>query len=167
MKKMKMRLVPVLMLCLLFVACAKGQTLPWEQALALVEDLEGYQLLIVDEPMLAAYRSQEGDETLCISKSAGYKEDVVVMIRFQAGTVDQVRVLWEEETEDYGGYIREDWFLERFQGLGADMELEIVKMAKKRENEIVAVTGATVSSRAVLQAVQVALDYMEGFKEGS
>ncbi len=164
---MKMRLVPVLILCLLLVACMEGQTMPWERELAQMADLEKYQLLSVEEPILVAYRSQDGSETLCVSRAAGYKEDVVVLTWFQDGTVEQVRILQEEETEDYGGYIQEEWFLSRFQGISADMELRMVKMAKKVENEVVAVTGATVSSQAVMQAVQEALDYMDGYKEGS
>jgi Na+-translocating ferredoxin:NAD+ oxidoreductase RnfG subunit len=139
----------------------------WEHELAEQADLETYRQLPAEEPVLAAYLDVKGNELLCVSRAPGYHEDVVVLVRFRDRVIDQVRILEEAETEDYGGYIREDWFLDRFRDMDPGHNLQLVKMSKKSENEVVAVTGATVSSRAVLEAVQATLQFVDNYEGGN
>ena len=53
--------------------------------------------------------------------------------------------------------INKDWFERRFVGKKVGKKLELVKMAAQKPKEVVAVTGATVSSQAVVKGVNRAL----------
>ncbi|QRN84736.1 FMN-binding protein [Clostridia bacterium] len=162
------------LVCLLLItilafcsACSDSETEAWKQALYEQVELDLYQELPVDEPILAAYVDEQKSGMFIVSKALGYHGDVVVLVRYADKVVEQVRILEESETEDYGGYIREQWFLERFKGMNPGQKLRLVKMAKDAENEVVGVTGATVSSQAVLEAVQATLQYMQDYKGGN
>lgn len=88
-------------------------------------------------------------------KSPGYGGDIEAAVAIDtAGAVRKVFVLSHGETPGLGSKITEEAFLARFEGRkGGDAGLEI----KKLGGEIDAVTGATISSRAVLAAVREAL----------
>lgn len=167
MKTVKLFCLLLLAIAVFISACSGKETDAWKQELYQQAELETYQELSVEEPMLAAYVDNQGSRMLCVSKAPGYHGDVVVMVRYEDEIVEQVRILEENETEDYGGYIREDWFLNRFQGMNIGQKIRLVKMAKESEDDVVGVTGATVSSRAVLEAVQTTLQYMYDYKGGN
>lgn len=48
-------------------------------------------------------------------------------------------------------------FLERFKGIGANKYLNLVSQIKEKPEDIIQVTGATVSSQAVVNAVNAAI----------
>lgn len=82
---------------------------------------------------------------------------VLVLIDIPTGLTEGVRILEHHETEDYGGYVTEEWFLQRFSGKDAGTKLALVKMAARRREDIVAITGATYTSQAVVDAVNMCL----------
>lgn len=68
-----------------------------------------------------------------------------------------IEILEHEETLDYAEHIEEDWFLDRFKNIVIDKYLNLVVLDKKNPEDIVQVTGATVSSQAVVNAVNAAI----------
>ena len=92
-------------------------------------------------------------------KSMGYEDYVYYMVEVDDKNerIDRIRLIDENETEDYGGYIREGWFLERFENMSLDHPTEIVKIRKENNYEIVAITGATITSQTASDAVNLAM----------
>jgi Na+-translocating ferredoxin:NAD+ oxidoreductase RnfG subunit len=57
--------------------------------------------------------------------------------------------------------------LQRFSGKDASRDLSLVKVAAANAQEIVAVTGATITSQAVLDGVNQAFLTLRKFQEGN
>ena len=110
-----------------------------------------------------AYEIHDGDRDLdCyFIKSMGYKDFVHYMVEIDNNneTIEKVRLIDDHETDDYGGYIREGWFLERFEEMSLAHPAEIVKMHKKNDYEVVAITGATITSSSASKAVNLAMEF--------
>lgn len=93
-------------------------------------------------------------------KSMGYKDFIHYMVEIDTSIerIKKVRLVEEHETDDYGGYIREGWFLERFESLSLNHPARIVKMHKEKDYDIVAITGATITSLSAVKAVNLAME---------
>lgn len=91
---------------------------------------------------------------------SGYGGPVTVMSGFDAdGVITGVKVIDCSETAGLGLKAKEDWFTDRYTGkTGA---LKVAKNAANAEDEILAITGATVTSTAVTDAVNQARVYFE------
>jgi len=81
-----------------------------------------------------------------------YHEDMIYYLVLNQGKVQDFKVIEHHETEDYGGYIVEDWFEKRMQ-VYVNEPLEVVKLSKTSENEIVAITGATITTQAIVNGI--------------
>ena len=89
-----------------------------------------------------------------IAKGRGYGGFTGGFIRLAVGinlegTIEGVSVISQSETPGLGSRITEDWFLSQFDGKTKE-EIELVKNG----GDIEAITGATISSTAVLEAVR-------------
>ncbi len=94
----------------------------------------------------------------------GYGGDVIIMTGVKAdGSVDTVKTLELSETAGLGMNAQNDSFLRQFQGLSGEIT---VSKDKAGENSIDALTGATITSRAVTGAVNDALDLYEAITGG-
>lgn len=71
-----------------------------------------------------------------------------------------------QETEDYGGYLTREWFLDRFIGKSSTYQLKMVKIIDNKPDEIVAITGASKTSKAVVDGVNLALENFNKIKGG-
>ncbi len=90
----------------------------------------------------------------------GYKPviELLVIIDVEENIVEKVQIIAQHESHDYGAAITEDWFLDRFSEKSVRVPLKTVKMRQENSNEIVAVTGATISSAAVVHGVNLCID---------
>ena len=68
-----------------------------------------------------------------------------------------IEVIESTETPGLGARINEGWFKAQFKGLNVTKAMGYVKSKKRKSNEIEAITGATVSSRAVVDILNVAI----------
>jgi Na+-translocating ferredoxin:NAD+ oxidoreductase RnfG subunit len=107
-----------------------------------------------------------GSRLVQIVSSQGFKGLMQFQVDIDLNTeqISQVRVLSQQETEDYGGYVTEGWFLDRFVGKNVGTKLRLVKLAASSPEEVVAITGATVTSRGALDAVNKCLDNYQRLK---
>lgn len=88
----------------------------------------------------------------------GYASGLQVMVGVAAdGTVAGIRILADNETPGLGKKVREAAFLSGFLGKAAPAGFAVRKDATGDEVAVDAVTGATISSRAVVQAVDASL----------
>jgi electron transport complex protein RnfG len=69
-----------------------------------------------------------------------------------------IQILESSETPGLGGKIRGEPFKNQFRGLQVEREVGLVKSAEPEKGEIQAITGATISSRAVVNIINKGLD---------
>ncbi len=151
------------------LAYTNSLTAPVIDALAVETELNTRKLVLeqadefVDETL--------GDVAYCTGKSAdgstvgyvfttsakGYGGDVKIMVGVNAdGTVAGVQTLELSETPGLGMNAQKPGFLEQF--IGKTLGVAVNKNTPA-ENEIKALTGATITSKAVTAAVNTALEY--------
>lgn len=104
---------------------------------------------------------------------SGFQGKIVMMVGVTPDfkQLTGIKVLEQVETPGLGTKIVEDpsqktnqfWFSDQFKGLELQPEIALVKNRKPtRDNEIQAITGATISSRAV---VRILNDQIQAFKQ--
>lgn len=111
------------------------------------------------QPWAFYIATQEGRYVGCAVESVsskGYGGNIGVMVGVRAdNTLGSIRILEHKETPGLGSNISQPSFLSHFKG--RDLA-ETVWRVTKDKGDIDAVTAATISSRAVLEAVQQAVD---------
>lgn len=117
---------------------------------------------VENDDVIRVYRANS--EILQIVASEGYNGDIIILVSIKEDKITMVDILDHDETEDYGGYIVEEWFLNRL-CLPIDNELNTVKMKKVKSNDVVAVTGATISSNAVVDGVNKCIKNYGGLRD--
>lgn len=107
--------------------------------------------------LLRAY-SVDGRVKAFVSTCVGYNGPVDVFTAFDnQGDIKKVRVINHEETMDYAEHIESEWFLDRFTSVESNKFLNLVVLEKENPEDIIQVTGATISSKAVINAVNASL----------
>lgn len=98
--------------------------------------------------------------------SKGFHGDVDFIVAISKDdTVSGVKVLSHSETPGLGAKISEDKFTSRFKEKPATGYLEVVKVTPNKDNEVEAISGATTSSKASVNAVNEAITfYLEKIK---
>jgi len=92
------------------------------------------------------------------SSATGYGGKIEIMVGFDtAGLVTGVQILSIDETPGLGLNAKKESFLSQFTGTSND--LTVVKNQEPGENEILALTSATITSRAMVKAVNQARAY--------
>lgn len=93
------------------------------------------------------------------SSPLGYRDAVnlFIVIDGEKREVLGVKVMRHNDTPEYADYITRDWFLNRFAGKSTDTYLNRVVLEESRSSDIIQVTGATVSSQAVINGVNAAM----------
>ncbi len=99
--------------------------------------------------------SHEGSQA-DISFSVGIQND---------GTLNGYSITSISETPGLGVLVQEEPFYSQFEGK-AEENYTVVKTAPAADNEIQAVTGATISSRAVTNGVNACLEYFRSALQG-
>ena len=87
----------------------------------------------------------------------GYANVIKMSVGIKAdGTIEAIAVIEHEETPGLGAKIEEDPFMPQFNELYSQNDLILVKAGKNRTEEIQAISGATISSAAVVEGVNTA-----------
>ncbi|MCK4546442.1 MAG: FMN-binding protein [Candidatus Eisenbacteria sp.] len=94
----------------------------------------------------------------------GFADQIEILIGLDAevSTIAGLYVLGQKETPGLGDYITGEGFRNRFRGKPTDRPLVVVKSDPKANNEILALTGATISSESVSGIVNRALANLKG-----
>ena len=108
----------------------------------------------------AGYLGKAADETVgyvFTTSASGYGGKIEVMTGFSPeGLITGVAILSIEETPGLGMNAKRESFLQQF--IDTDGELSVIKNAAPGQNEIQALTSATITSRAMVKAVNAARD---------
>lgn len=89
----------------------------------------------------------------------GYGGDINLIVGVdKSGKVTGLKIVKHSETPGLGSKATDKAFISQLEGITPAERLKVVKGQKEKPEEISAVSGATVSSRAIVGAVQAALD---------
>lgn len=120
-------------------------------------DFEAYEVLDGQEAVVGYAMAYVGD---------GFQGDIRVMVGLNAGLdeITAIEILEQHETPGLGTLITEADFLDQFAGLGTSLPVEWIKGAlPSRPNEVQAITGATISSKAVVMIVNEGVERLTGY----
>ena len=128
---------------------------------------EGFEAQTVNEIMEAKDASGETlGYAINLTTSEGYGGDITFSMGVQAdGTLNGISILTISETAGLGMNATKDEFKGQFKEKQADA-FEVTKTGASKENEINAISGATITSNAVTQGVNCGLRAFEYIKEG-
>lgn len=129
-------------------------------------DGEDFTLVEMDTALLAekkveeVYKAGNGAGYTVTTALNGYGGTVKIMFGIDAdGKIAGVEILEHNETKGLGERITTEDFRSQFLGKGGT--LSVVKGGASSDKEIAALTGATISSRAVTDSANVALEIVK------
>lgn len=97
----------------------------------------------------------------------GYGGQIEMMVGVsKEGEVKGIKILSHSETPGLGANAPQPKFSGQFKGKPTDKKLEVVKTAPANKSEVQAITGATITSRAVTKGVNEAVDYYKSELKG-
>jgi hypothetical protein len=79
--------------------------------------------------------------------------DLLLVIDGKTGETSALSILDHQETEHYVRDFENEWFTARFVGQNAAVYLEAARLEAGRSNEIVAITGSTITTDGVIDGV--------------
>lgn len=105
------------------------------------------------------YRALDSSEKITgyafTASGGGYQGTIKLMVGVGPNlqTVKGIEILESSETPGLGGKIRGESFKNRFRNLSAQGGIGLVKAAEPDKGEVQAITGATISSKAVVNII--------------
>lgn len=97
----------------------------------------------------------------------GFKPGIVLTVGIKSdGTVSGVSIGSHEETAGLGAKAAEPEFYEQFAGKPADGSLSVIKNGTAGESEILAISGATITSKGITDAVNTAVGCYDKYVKG-
>ncbi len=99
----------------------------------------------------------------CVSVApSGYGGVLDIMVGINTDqTISGMKVVSHSETAGLGAKASEPAFSGQFSGKPTDSGLTVIKNGTPKENEIVAISGATITSKAVTEGVNAAVEAIE------
>ena len=124
-----------------------------------------------DESILEVFEAKKGNDSLAfiyIVSTKGFVDVIesMVVIDVKEKNIRSVEILIQSETPGWGDKSKEPEFAELFQGLALSNITVVKGEADKANNEIDAISRATVTTNAVVKGVNLAIaDYIENFSK--
>lgn len=122
------------------------------------EKLDGWEAEDQSGLISQAYAAYKGEELVGYVFNAlpkGYGGEIAVTVGVNNNSeISGVKIGSNEETPGLGAKAADEAFTGQYTGKDISSVLKVTKVPAKADNEIQAVSGATVSSKAVTQAVQ-------------
>ena len=123
---------------------------------------------LADESVINVYEAKQNGKTIAyviLSSSGGYGDVVEVLTGMDAsGNIIKIKIGSHSETPGLGAEAVKEVFTNQY--IGKSEPLNVVKQ-NQGSNDIQAITSATITSTAVTNAVNKALDYYKNNLEGS
>jgi len=94
------------------------------------------------------------------AEGQGFQDKILMIIGMtqDLSKIKGIRILESSETPGLGGEITSNWFRKQFENLETKPEIVYVKNSKpEKPNEIRAITGATISTKAVVKIINEAV----------
>ena len=111
----------------------------------------------IDEVLYAMSADEIKGCVLTVTSGNGYGGDITLSVGIQAdGKVNGIAILSISETPGLGAKAAEDRFLNQYADKNVE-EFEYTKSGKSADNEIDAISGATITTSAVTEAVNAGI----------
>ncbi len=128
----------------------------------LIPETQEYKLTVINgEKVYYVYDDNHHLRGYCILTSGnGYQGEIKILIAIAADLEKLlgIKIVENVETPGLGGKITSDWFVEQFKNLKFMPKIEYVKNKKPvKNNQIQAITGATISSSSVVRIINTAI----------
>ncbi|MFA9422795.1 MAG: FMN-binding protein, partial [Sedimentibacter sp.] len=132
---------------------------PQAKSVDLVKNVTDDLYVSLNFPAVKRAYKVDGEIKAYVVNCIGYNGPIEILAALdtESDMLIGIKILSHEESMDYAGYIEENWFLDRFKNLKTNKYLNLVVLDKENEEDIVQVTGATVSSQAVINGVNAAI----------
>lgn len=125
----------------------------------LMDDAAGDPVIHENFPAIERIYSIDGKPAAFIASGTGYEGTIRMLIVMDNDEekIAGVSILEQGDPPDYADPIKESWFTDRFKGLSLLEYLNRVILDPQKPTDIVQVTGASVSSQAVINNVNSAI----------
>ncbi|MDD4504616.1 MAG: molybdopterin-dependent oxidoreductase [Clostridiaceae bacterium] len=135
------------------------EILPQAGEISEVKEALNDPFILENFPAIEKVYSIDGLPAAFLTSGTGYVGTIkaLVVIDNEQKKTSGIRILEQGDTPDYADPIMESWFTKRFKGLELLEYLNLVVLDPERHTDIVQVTGASVSSQAVLNNVNSAI----------
>lgn len=132
---------------------------PNANKISLIKDISDDLFISMNMPAVRRAYEVDGVMKAFVVNCVGYigPIEILAAIDEENNQLIGIEILSHTETPRYAEYIDEDWFINRFTNIKTDKYLNLVVLNKENPEDIVQVTGATVSSQAVINAVNAAI----------
>ncbi len=143
-------------------AIAKAEREATENAMkTLLPEADSFETSSTDKNLTVAKKDGAFVGFCAKVTSSGYGGDIVMMVGIDSDMyVQGIEILSQSETAGLGAKIADNDFKKQFKGKEL-AELKVVKKDTNEPNEFKAVTGATISSRAVETGIAKAKDMVK------
>lgn len=128
-----------------------------------IEDVDLENIIQSEFPIIQeVYKGIKDDEVVGYTfktTPSGYGGEIVVNVGISIDDqVTGIKVVSHSETPGLGAKSTEDSFQEQYKGKPIETPLEVVKSTPSNDNEVEAITGATITSNGVTEGVNVSVD---------
>lgn len=132
---------------------------PDAKEIKLIKDVSDDLFVSINFPAVIRAYEVDGKISAYIVSSVGYNGPIELLAAMdtEKNVLKGIKILKHVESLDYAEHIRSDWFLDRFKNIIAEKYLNLVVLDKENPEDIIQVTGATVSSQAVANGVNAAI----------
>ena len=121
---------------------------------------------VIQEAVIVCDKSSNELGKAFIASGKGYGGDVTISVGIGTdGVITGIDIISMNETAGLGANCTRPEFKEQFKGKSG--EIAVVKSGASQENEIDALSGATITSKAVTSAVNACLEFASAFGEGA
>lgn len=179
----KITLLLILVLAALLSACGEPPE-PTEAELAALseifdQDYSAQDFAIITEKVMTderqgkfeavrkVFTTPEGDYAF-ISKPVAYNGPITLALGIDkdSGSTIGMRIVEHMETEHYVRDMDNSWFTDRFAGKSTDSYLELAHLEANRGNEIIIITGATVTTEGITNGVNACMGVYREYELG-
>lgn len=148
----------------------KNNALKQENAMRLVlPEADGFSECVLsdpekDKPVSAVYKAENGSGYVALVSPSGYGGEISMAVGVSAnGKISGVNVISNSETAGLGAKCTDEEWLGQYSGKSE--AVTVVKSGAK-DNQINAISSATITSKAVTSGVNSALNTIKSVKEG-
>lgn len=109
-----------------------------------------------------------GGDYAFIAKPVAYNGPITIAVGIDSdtGSTLGIRIVEHMETEHYVRDMHNSWFIDRFKGKAVNKYLRPVQLEADKENEIVIITGATVTTEGIINGVNACMGVYQEYELG-
>lgn len=130
---------------------------PDAKKVVLVNDVSDDSFISINLPAVKRAYLVDGDLKAYVVSCVGYNGPIEILASMDENKLVGIEILEHVETPDYSEGLTETYFLDRFKNLSLSKYLNLAELDKVNPEDIVQVTGATISSQAVVNGVNAAI----------